>query len=295
MVVKFNEYAFVIDAQECWNASPTQLASVMYHCLYLFCVFYNKSSVWSRGLSCDHVWVLNSPIIVGISPWNFHGAGQCSGEFILHRSLYSALLWWRLGCANIYIAVNGIIWFHRKRYLYSLGGDVIEYLLWLHWRLHEYLFFKMTVIHDDVIKWNICRVTGPFVRGIHRSPVNSPHEGQWRGDLIISLIYAWIIIKVIMVMMIMMMIMIMMMMIIIVTIIINRRAMPISMVMIFYGKNSWIISSFKMNDSVFISHHICLFRNSLFVLLDKRNLLPLWSILKSNKHSFLDKLVSSTN
>ena len=28
----------------------------------------------------------------------------------------------------------------------------------------------------------------PFVRGIHRSPVNSPHKCQWRGALIFSLI-----------------------------------------------------------------------------------------------------------
>ena len=27
----------------------------------------------------------------------------------------------------------------------------------------------------------------PFVRGIHRSPVNSPHKGQWRGALMFSL------------------------------------------------------------------------------------------------------------
>ena len=32
----------------------------------------------------------------------------------------------------------------------------------------------------------------PFVRRIHRSPVNSPHKGQWRGALIFSLICAWI-------------------------------------------------------------------------------------------------------
>ena len=32
----------------------------------------------------------------------------------------------------------------------------------------------------------------PFVRGIHRSPVNSPHKGQWRGTLMFSLTYAWI-------------------------------------------------------------------------------------------------------
>ena len=38
---------------------------------------------------------------------------------------------------------------------------------------------------------NIFRVTGPLVRGILRSPVNSPHKGQWRGALIFSLICAW--------------------------------------------------------------------------------------------------------
>ena len=32
----------------------------------------------------------------------------------------------------------------------------------------------------------------PFVRGIHRSPVNSPHKGQWGRALMFSLICAWI-------------------------------------------------------------------------------------------------------
>ena len=31
----------------------------------------------------------------------------------------------------------------------------------------------------------------PFVWGIHRSPVNSPHKGQWRGALMFSLICNW--------------------------------------------------------------------------------------------------------
>ena len=30
----------------------------------------------------------------------------------------------------------------------------------------------------------------PFVRGIHRSPVNSPNKGQWRGALVFSFICA---------------------------------------------------------------------------------------------------------
>ena len=44
--------------------------------------------------------------------------------------------------------------------------------------------------HDDVIKWKHFPRYWPFVRGIHRSPVNSPHKGQWRGTLMFTLICA---------------------------------------------------------------------------------------------------------
>ena len=46
--------------------------------------------------------------------------------------------------------------------------------------------------HADVIKWKHFPRYWPFVRGIHRSPVNSPHKGQWRGTLMCSMICAWI-------------------------------------------------------------------------------------------------------
>ena len=46
--------------------------------------------------------------------------------------------------------------------------------------------------HDDVIKWKHFPRNWPFVREIHRSPMNFPHKGQWRGALMFSLIYAWI-------------------------------------------------------------------------------------------------------
>ena len=46
--------------------------------------------------------------------------------------------------------------------------------------------------HDDVIKWKHFPRNWPFVREIHRSPVNFPHKGQWRGALMFSLNYAWI-------------------------------------------------------------------------------------------------------
>ena len=45
---------------------------------------------------------------------------------------------------------------------------------------------------DDVIKWKHFPRYWPFVRGIYRSPVNSPHKGQWRGDLMLSVTPAWI-------------------------------------------------------------------------------------------------------
>ena len=43
-----------------------------------------------------------------------------------------------------------------------------------------------SVWHDDVIKWKHFPRYWPFVRGIHRSPVNSPHKGQWPGALMFS-------------------------------------------------------------------------------------------------------------
>ena len=45
--------------------------------------------------------------------------------------------------------------------------------------------------HDDVIKWKHFPRYCPFVRGIHRSPVDSPHKDQWRRALMFSLICTW--------------------------------------------------------------------------------------------------------
>ena len=52
--------------------------------------------------------------------------------------------------------------------------------------------YPLISFHDDAIKWKHFPRYWPFVRGIHRSPVNSPHKGQWRGALMFSLICVWI-------------------------------------------------------------------------------------------------------
>ena len=60
----------------------------------------------------------------------------------------------------------------------------------------SYRVFTVSILekyntHDDVIKWKRFPRYWPFVRGIHRSPVNSQHKCPWRGTDII-LICAWI-------------------------------------------------------------------------------------------------------
>ena len=52
------------------------------------------------------------------------------------------------------------------------------------------LINKHHTSHDDVIKWKHFPRYWPFVRGIHRSPLNYPHKGQWREALKFSLICA---------------------------------------------------------------------------------------------------------
>ena len=56
-------------------------------------------------------------------------------------------------------------------------------------RTHDELITSRR-FHDDVIKWKHFLRYWPFVRGIHKSPVNSLHKGQWRGALMFSLICA---------------------------------------------------------------------------------------------------------
>ena len=82
---------------------------------------------------------------------------------------------------------------HNEFALWSLAVQLIWYLLILIKSVQ--LIFKLVALiwlkHDDVIKWKYFPRYWSFVRGIHRSPVNSPHKGQWRGALMFSLICPW--------------------------------------------------------------------------------------------------------
>ena len=75
----------------------------------------------------------------------------------------------------------------RRRYHMSFN---CVYILLLAWALEQATGYDIR--HDDVIKCKYIPRFCPFVQGIHRWPVNSPHKGQWRGALMFSLICAWI-------------------------------------------------------------------------------------------------------
>ena len=45
--------------------------------------------------------------------------------------------------------------------------------------------------HDDIMEWKHFPRYWPFVREIHRSPVNSPHRCRWREALMYSLVRTW--------------------------------------------------------------------------------------------------------
>ena len=73
---------------------------------------------------------------------------------------------------------------HHKASLSTIG--------WTEGNLHKPSIECNVAMHDDVIKWKHFPRYWRFVQGIHRSPVKSPHKGQWRGALMFSLICVWI-------------------------------------------------------------------------------------------------------
>ena len=91
--------------------------------------------------------------------------------------------------------LSGKLWYLQ----HFCTGDAIVYpktsgmsIMWYPW-LSIVVLIQINCMMTSS-NGNIFRVTGrywSFVQGIHRSPVNSPHKGQWRGALMFSLICTW--------------------------------------------------------------------------------------------------------
>ena len=78
------------------------------------------------------------------------------------------------------------IWEWISNSMQNFIGHVITYAFGL--KLNHVNNRALWYIHGDVIKWEHFPRYWPFVRGIHRSLVNSSYKGQWCGALMFSFI-----------------------------------------------------------------------------------------------------------
>ena len=106
--------------------------------------------------------------------------GESSDRWVLLRkasNLESVFMSWRLHADNISTTTSAIL----------LDTVFCTLLRWEDLRMDFVNKNAMLRLHtkqnknDDVIKWKHSPGYLTFVRGIHRSQVNSPHKGQWRG------------------------------------------------------------------------------------------------------------------
>ena len=121
---------------------------------------------------------------------------------IMHDSIYTLLLCScisslqcvcrKLAMFHVNAPLTQQDWCMVLQCLISTLGHLIEAWCYINASVNCVIIGSGRWVHYDVIKWKHFPRYWPFVQGIHRSLVNSPHKGQWRGALMFSLICAWI-------------------------------------------------------------------------------------------------------
>ena len=89
------------------------------------------------------------------------------------------------------------LWFQKCPCDYQIPWGPLNFwtISWYHrdYQMPEKLPNALKQLSNgQVVKWKHFPRFWPFVRGIQRSLVNSPHKGQWRGALTFLLICVWI-------------------------------------------------------------------------------------------------------
>ena len=140
------------------------------------------------------------------TPWHqnaFCITGPLWGEFLgsTHKSsamralmIYLFLAW--TSCWTNSRRTGDLRHHERQCNVYSISHELWTQvscaLFWFGYNLSIYWTLYSFHPHDDVIKWKHFPRYWPFEQGIHRSPVNSLHKGQWHGALMFSLMCVWI-------------------------------------------------------------------------------------------------------
>ena len=163
------------------------------------CIFLNENVWILLKISLKfvpEVPINNIPSLVQIMAWRRPGDKSLSEPMMVSLLTHICVArpqWvnecmrpcYRVTCANR-MCIVPIVWLLQYQWSNSVGN-----VLALN---HNKTQQRETHVHTkhDVIQWKHFPRYWLFVRGIHRSPVNSPHKGQWRGALMFSLICAWI-------------------------------------------------------------------------------------------------------
>ena len=108
-------------------------------------------------------------------------------EYVWHKMLKRT--YWKENALISHVPGNAILTDHQDEIAWKKKKkkDWLPEMKGLYWCIEFYETW-----HDDVIKWKHFSSYWLILWGIRRSPVNSPHRGQWRGAFVFSLICAWI-------------------------------------------------------------------------------------------------------
>ena len=128
-----------------------------------------------------------------ICTWNGWVNNRAAGDLRRHRAHYDVTVMWITGSGLIFICSSIDLCSVPSHKLLNSPVEMPQVTsnvtvtccrgVWIPYYNDQ--------INDDVIKWKYLPRYWPFVRGIHRWPVNSSQKGQWLGALMFSLICAW--------------------------------------------------------------------------------------------------------
>ena len=108
-----------------------------------------------------------------------------------HMAIMWRSMWQKV---SVHFFLKTLHW-HKTSSDLPLNLNLVLYIhvrIKTNWRWNPVCESTIENLQNMMTSWNenIWRVTGLFLRGFHRSPVNSHYNGQWRGALMFSLICA---------------------------------------------------------------------------------------------------------
>ena len=154
----------------------TVITLLMWYIHRKYCDFKHLAGWWYNPTSCT-IPTLNIVIQINV-PWHSQCWSPWSDALHLHckkiRHTFSYIQFTPQHDAGI-------------KFAYIISKTMMEIN---HWSLGDrnsiWKIESSILVHDHVIKWKRFPRYWPFVSGIHRSPMDSPHEGPVTRDLMFS-------------------------------------------------------------------------------------------------------------